>query len=358
MSHSRRLVVCGTLALAALVALAGCKPSGDTRSPAAGGPAASASGGAQTASTFKGPVKMYFVPSIEAGKVMSHGRKLGDHLTEKLGVRVEIEVAPSYAAVIEGLGSAKVDVAWMPTYAYIIAHDKYKADVALMCVRRGQKAYRGMFVVRADSGIEKLEDLEGKTIAYTDAASTSGYIYPSAMLAAKGIQLKRHTFSGGHDKSMLMVYQGTTDAGCAYWSPAADDGQIKDARKDLLDTYPDAKDVLKTIAFTEWIPNDNLSFRADFPADLRQRIVDEILEWVKTEEGAKEVAALSDVTGFEPATDADYDVVRELIAQSGQAPDEVLEALDKSAKEKAAKAAAAPKPESSPPAAPAPDKKP
>jgi phosphonate transport system substrate-binding protein len=351
MSHSRCLVVCGALVLGALMLVAGCKPSGGTQATATAG----ATGGAQTAGAYKGPVKMYFVPSIEAGKIMTHGRKLGDYLTEKLGVRFEVEVAPSYAAVIEGLGSSKVDVAWMPTYAYIIAHDKYKADVALMCVRRGQKAYRGMFVVRSDSGIEKLEDLEGKTIAYTDAASTSGYIYPSAMLAAKGIRPKRHVFAGGHQQAMLDVYDGTTDAGCAYWSPAADDGEIKDARKDILSTHPDAKDVLKTIAFTEWIPNDNLSFRADFAADLRQKIVDAILEWVKTDEGAKEAASLSDVTGFEPATDADYDVVRELIAKSGQAPEEVLAALEKSAQEKAAKAAASPKPES---AAPSPAKKP
>ncbi len=357
MTTSRWLLVCAALAACAVLAVTGCKPAAQgAAAPATPAASVPASGAAQPATEVKGPIKMFFVPSIEAGKVTTHGRKLADYLTDKLGVQVDVEVAPSYAAVVEGLGSNKVDLAWMPTYAYIIAHDRYQAEVSLMCIRRGQKAYRGMFVTRADSGIESLADIEGKTIAYTDAASTSGYIYPSAMLAAQGVTPKRFVFAGGHDKSMLMVYQGTADVGCAYWSPADDQGNIKDARKDLLGLHPDADKMLKTVAFTEWIPNDNLSFRAGFPAELRQKIVDAILEWVKTPQGAEDAAALSDVTGFEPAQDSDYDVVRELIAKSGQAPDEVLKALDEKDKAKAAAAAAQPKTESAPPATEPPKK--
>ena len=61
-----------------------------------------------------------------------------------------------------------------------------------MTVRNGLKMYRGQFIARANDNIKGIEDMQGKVIAYTDAASTSGYIYPSAMLKAKGSSLPRH----------------------------------------------------------------------------------------------------------------------------------------------------------------------
>ncbi|HQO46891.1 MAG TPA: phosphate/phosphite/phosphonate ABC transporter substrate-binding protein, partial [Candidatus Cloacimonas sp.] len=185
------------------------------------------------------PIKMFFVPSLEAGKVVSSGEAIANYLENETKLHFKVAVPTSYAAVIEALGTYQADVAWLPTYAYILAKQKYDAQVRLMTVRNGLTKYRGQFVARSDSNIDSLQDIEGKIIAYTDAASTSGYIYPSAILKQRGITPKDYFFAGGHPQAILAVYSGRADVGCSYWSPPDARGKPMDAREKLLETYPD-----------------------------------------------------------------------------------------------------------------------
>ena len=158
------------------------------------------------------PIKMFFVPSMEAGKVVQSGEAIAGFLRKETGYQFKVAVPTSYAAVIEALGTYQADIAWLPTYAYVLAKQKYDAQVELMTVRNGLTKYRGQFVARANSGIKTLNDINGKVVAYTDAASTSGYIYPSAILKQQGITPGKITFAGGHPQAILSVYSGTADA--------------------------------------------------------------------------------------------------------------------------------------------------
>jgi len=203
--------------------------------------------------TKKNPIKMYFVPSMEAGKIVTSGREIADTLHEKTGYYFKVAVPTSYASVIEAIGTEETDIAWLATFAYILANEKFGAEVELTTVRNGLEKYKGQFVALARSGIEDLNDIEGKVIAYTDAASASGYIYPSAILSKKGIKPARSLFAGGHPQAILAVYQGTADVGCTFWSPPDENGDIRDARRAVIDTYPDIVDKIKIVGYTEWI---------------------------------------------------------------------------------------------------------
>nr|MBP7195733.1 phosphate/phosphite/phosphonate ABC transporter substrate-binding protein [Candidatus Cloacimonadota bacterium] len=213
----------------------------------------------------RNPIKMYFVPSLEAGKVVASGEAIAKALQAETGYYFKVAVPTSYAAVIEALGSYQADIAWLPTFAYVLAKQKYDAEVKFMTVRNGLKQYRGQFVARADSPIKTIEDIQGKVVAYTDAASTSGYIYPSAMLKEQGIEPSQTRFTGSHNAAILAVYSGTADVGCTYWSPPDSSGLPKDAREKLLDTKPDVLEKIIPIAFTDWIPNDTVTFRKNMP---------------------------------------------------------------------------------------------
>ena len=219
------------------------------------------------------PIKMFFVPSLEAGKVVSSGEAIASFLEKETNLHFKVAVPTSYAAVIEALGTYQADVAWLPTYAYILAKQKYDAQVRLMTVRNGLTKYRGQFVARSDGKINTLQDLGGKIIAYTDAASTSGYIYPSAILKQRGITPKDYFFAGGHPQAILAVYSGRADVGCSYWSPPDATGKPMDAREKLLETYPDVFEKVKIVDYTDWIPNDTVTFRKDLPPELEGIIV-------------------------------------------------------------------------------------
>src|SRR5204862_4784158 len=74
--------------------------------------------------------------------------------------------------------------------------------------------------VRKESGIKSVEELRGKTIAFVDPASSSGYIYPMVLLVQRGLVRNRDpktffrevVFSGAHDASMRALLNGHVDA--------------------------------------------------------------------------------------------------------------------------------------------------
>ena len=268
--------------------------------------------------TKRNPVKMYFVPSMEAGKIITSGKEIAQYLHEKTGYYFKVAVPTSYAAVIEAMGTKETDIAWLATFAYILAHEKYGAEVGLMTVRRGLKKYRGQFVARSDSKIDSLSDINGKVIAYTDAASTSGYIYPSALLKEKHIVPAKTMFAGGHPQAILAVYQGTADVGCTYWSPPDENGIPQDARLAVSDTYPDVLKKIKIVGFTDWIPNDTVTFRKGFPAEMKEKIIASLLEFAQTKNGKQVLNNLFNISDFVRADDSEYDVVRKTLKTLGE----------------------------------------
>ncbi|MFO8144276.1 MAG: phosphate/phosphite/phosphonate ABC transporter substrate-binding protein [Candidatus Syntrophosphaera sp.] len=273
----------------------------------------------------KNPIKMYFVPSMEASSVVTSGEAIAGYLEQETGYHFKVAVPTSYAAVIEALGTCQADVAWLPTFAYILAKDKFDAQVRFMTVRNGLNKYRGQFVARADSGIDSLEDIAGKVVAYTDAASTSGYIYPSAILKQEGIEPRKYTFAGGHPQSISAVYNGTADVGCTYWSPPDAAGKPKDAREKLLETYPDVFEKIRIVAFTDWIPNDTVTFRRDLPPKIETDLQAALVKFSESSDGQEILRSLYDIDGLSPATDADYNIVRQTLKTLGIDPGEILD---------------------------------
>ncbi len=273
--------------------------------------------------TASNPIKMYFVPSMEAGKVITSGNAIATGLEQLTGYKFKIAVPTSYAAVIEAMGANQADIGWLPTFAYILANQKYEVEVALTTIRNGLEKYRGQLVVRADSGIENLEDIQGKIIAYTDASSTSGYIYPSALLKINGIKPGKYYFAGGHPQAILAVYQGNADVGCTYWSPPQNEVP-QDARKAVLSTYPDIMDKVIPIAFTDWIPNDTVAFRSGISEEMKNKIVEALLEFAHSFEGHQTLFELYSVDNFMKSTDSDYDVVRQSLEVLGFGAEEFV----------------------------------
>ncbi len=272
----------------------------------------------------KNPIKMYFVPSMEASSVVTSGEAIGKYLQQETGYHFKVAVPTSYAAVIEAIGAYQADIAWLPTFAYILAKEKYDSQVKFMTIRKGLNKYCGQFVARTDSGIETLEDIAGKVIAYTDAASTSGYIYPSAILQQKGIKPAKYTFAGGHPQAITAVYNGTADVGCTYWSPPDASGIPMDAREKLLQTYPDVFQKIRIVALTDSIPNDTVTFRKKLPAEIEAKLTDALAKFSQSPKGQAIMRELYDIDGLTPATDKDYEVVRKTLKTLGKNPQDFL----------------------------------
>ena len=194
---------------------------------------------------------MAFVPSADSQKVLASGQPLADLLTAATNLNFKVSVPTSYVAVVEAMGSNQVDVGWLAPFAYVLAHDKNGSQVILTSLRQGSKTYRSQIIVRADSGINNIEQLRGKKFAFVDPASASGFLFPNAMLADMGIDYKTFfsdtIFAGGHDKVVIAVYNKQVDGGATFGN-SIDTGPPTDARTLVTSTLPDVMTAVKPIA--------------------------------------------------------------------------------------------------------------
>jgi len=261
--------------------------------------------------TEKNPVVMSFVPSGDTQEIIASGDQLAQMIQDKTGLVIKANVGTDFAAVREAMGAGKAHIGWMNTFNYVLAHEKYGIDVALVTVRFGSTSYKGQIIVRADSGIKTLQDLKGKTMCWVDPNSTSGYIVPRIMLKANGIDpdkdFAKTVEAGSHNNVVTQVYNGDCDAGATY----------VDARSSVEKDIPDVKEKVIAIATTADIPNDNVSFIKDFPADQRTKIVNALLEISNSEEGKKALNELYSIEGLEKADDSFYDAFRAELSKAG-----------------------------------------
>jgi phosphonate transport system substrate-binding protein len=306
------------------------------------------------------PVKLMFVPSVDVAVIEEGGKAMADWMTEKTGIHFDVSVPVSYAATIEAMCAAEGDsMAFIPGLGYVLAHDKCGVEVALATIRYGRTAYWTEFVTRRDSGITSLEDLEGKKWAVPSVTSTSGYLYPSVLLQMKGITPGETVEAGGHPQAVLAVLDGTADFGTCFFSPPGagvedwsegdppepggeftieeqEDGsyrvwqgglEIRDARVAAMTTNPRAVEDVAIIALSEHIPNDTVSFVSDFPAEMRETIVQALIDYAATEEGQAVLANpdFYDITGFGRVDDSYYDPVRNAINTLGWTEQDILE---------------------------------
>ncbi len=259
------------------------------------------------------PIKLYFTPSVDAQTISSNSMDLIKFLEQETGLYFKSAVPTSYIAVVEALGSERADIAVINSFGYLLAHEKYGALAKLTTVRHGNKYYQGQIIASEKSGIKKLEDITGKSFAFTDASSTSGYLFPLKILKEKNVNPKNTVFAIKHDSVVTMVYQGQVDAGATYYSEPAEDGTIRDARARVKTQFPDIEQKVKIIALTEKIPNDPFVFRRGFPQDIEDKFIKALTKFLSTEDGKTVFQNIYSVSGVVPASDEDYNGLRDMI---------------------------------------------
>lgn len=255
--------------------------------------------------TADNPIKLYFVPSVDAKVIETSSQKLKDYLEKNTPYKYEISVPQSFIAVVEAFGTKRADVAALNTFGYALAHNKYGAEARLTVLRFGLATYQSQFIVRSDSKITKLEDLADKKVAFVDPASTSGYLIPLKTLKDKNIKPKETVFAMKHDSVVSMVYQRQVDAGATYYSPPGD-GKIQDARRLVLTQYPDVEKAVKILDLSVAVPNDPIVFRKDLPEEMKTTITKAFKAFIQTPEGKKAFTDVYGATDFVDATDASY----------------------------------------------------
>ena len=230
-------------------------------------------------------------------------------LEKDLGVKVKPIMASDYRGTIEALKFKKAEIGHLGPKSYVEAtNDNYANVEPIVQIRHsnGSLGYRSCLIVHTDSDIFSPEDIGGKTFAFNDPNSTSGYLVPMTMfLNEMDINPKQHfsklTFSGSHEASILAVMNKKVEVAST---------NLPDVQQ-LTREGKVPRGALRIIWVSKLIPNDPIVVRKDLPGSLRQAIQDSL---VAMPEKHPEVFATagSIIGGFQKVDDAKYQVIREL----------------------------------------------
>ncbi len=348
---TKRLSVLLALLVAFSLVLSACGPGGGLFAPKIGSP--------------EHPIKVLFVPSVDANIITTGGEVMAAALNEATGLTFEVVVPTSYAATIEEMCASPTDtMAFIPGLGYAIASQLCGVDVEFKAIRYGYPVYWAEYIVARDSEYQTLADLEGATWGYGDQGSTSGYMVPFVELAAAGVTPGEQVQTGGHNQTVTAVYNGEVDFGTVFYSvPLNPDGKsaftwadyqagtitsldqyeipaesipncapdaegkkllcdgwrVLDARANIRTEAPDVMQKVRILAISQAVPNDTLAFGPEFPADVRAQIADALVAFAQTEAWGQSIGSADFYgwTAIEPATDAEYDVVRAMVTATG-----------------------------------------
>lgn len=262
---------------------------------------------AQLAETFS----FYLTPSVSAELLNSKGSFIKDFIEKEAGVSIQMKIPKNYDEMVDNFKSQKTCFAMMNSQSYIMANTQHGAMVKLRTIRFGHSTYQGMIITHASSGIKSVKDIHGKTMAYTDELSTSGYLYPKKILEKNSVKPSKESFLLKHDEVVKQVYERKVDAGAAFFSAPSGNGAIRDARSRIKDKYPDVEQKVIVLVKTDPIPNDPIAFSKDFNPAVANKICMALLKLSQDEKGKQALLDLYGAEGFVRASDTDYNALRQ-----------------------------------------------
>ncbi|WP_238586166.1 phosphate/phosphite/phosphonate ABC transporter substrate-binding protein [Rhodococcus rhodochrous] len=224
-------------------------------------------------------------------------------IADGAGTAVEVTATSDYLSIVEAMRSGLIDVAVFSPFPTPLAEAVAGAEP--LVVAKGA-AYSSVFVCRTDTGIDSIEDLRGRKIAFVDAGSTSGNYIPKLLLTRAGIDPDTDiegSYAGGHDTAELAVRQGSADCAAdarSSYQTMVDKGVIDGAAQQIVAESDPIPVSLVVLA------------RKDLDPAIAQGIVEAFT-------GGDNAAALAVVgaTSFAQAQDSDFTLFRDAATELG-----------------------------------------
>ncbi len=247
---------------------------------------------------------------------------------ELLGVKTTLFAPADYNGVIQGLLGGTLDMAWLGASAYAAVYLADAEAVEPVLVKTnldGSYTYHSIGFARVDSGITSLDDMKGKTFAFADPNSTSGYLVPLVELPKQGFPMEPGAFfldvkfSGGHEQSIIGVANGEFDAavtwadGLGEWADGYNSGALRRASDAGLVDMNDIVEIWKSSP----IPEGPIVLRKALPDDVKAKMVEVTASLHETDAECAYGVAAGETAGFTPVTHAEYETIIEIRKAQG-----------------------------------------
>jgi phosphonate transport system substrate-binding protein len=177
-------------------------------------------------------------------------------LSKLMRADVRGAVPATYAELARWLEHDRVQYAWMSPALMVLTSERIHLAPLLMAVRNERTEYCSALFVDGRKAASSVGALRGKTIAWVDPTSASGYLVPRIHLAARGLDTHelfgKELFVGSHAAVVRAVFEGIADVGATY-AEQPEPGQPI-TRAGFRDVAPDHP--VRVLEWTQAIPND------------------------------------------------------------------------------------------------------
>ena len=231
-------------------------------------------------------IKKMYVPIIE-------------RVCSNIGIKARIIIVKSYDALSEGIEKGIIDIGWFSPFAYVNAHDRIGVKPVVTPIVNGKSSYNGYIIAHKNSSIKNIKDIVGKSFAYVDKKSASGYLYARESIKNSNMNpdniFSKVVFLGSHDNVIKAVLDKEIDVGATF-NEAIENFKSKGINIDTLNI----------ISKTEDIPKDALAARIDLSDELIEKLKEAFIEF----KDYKNID--TKVEGFIESEDKQYDIIRKI----------------------------------------------
>ena len=223
---------------------------------------------------------------------------LTEYLSKELNRPIILKLSPNMGDAINAIAESQVDFAYLTPVAYLKSHEQGNTRIVAKTLTNKKPYFQLMVVVRNDSPVKTIEDLVGKSFAFGDKRA----LLQQAVVVGSGIKIEnfsKYDFLGHYDNIVRGVLNRDYDAGIL-----KDTKAIKWKNKGIRIIYASPE-----------LPPYNITASKNIDNKLFNKIQKAFTKLdINNPKHQMVVKSLSNkYDGFIETTDADYDVVRELI---------------------------------------------
>ncbi|MAX25866.1 MAG: phosphate ABC transporter substrate-binding protein [Phycisphaeraceae bacterium] len=257
-------------------------------------------------------LRVALLPDENANTIIKNNRALQDYLEQRLNKKVQLIVTTDYSSMIEAMRRGRIELAYFGPLSFVLAKSKADIEPFAALVKKGSKTYKSVLIANTESGINKIEDIKGKTVAFGDPASTSSHLIPKSIIAAHGLKIDnkdyKEVFLGAHDAVAVNVQSGNAQAG----------GLSYPILQALIKKGVIKEDKVKILTLSKPFPQYPWTMQSYLDAGLKEQIKKAFYELNKNDYA--DVLKPFKADGFAPIANEDYQPVRDLIDLLGLDP--------------------------------------
>ena len=226
-----------------------------------------------------------------------------EHLNANIpGIRFRLEASRNYAEFEKKLYARAYHFALPNPYQPVKALEHGYRVIGKM---GDDENFRGIILVRRDSGISAVADLKGKSVSYPAPTALAATMMPQYFLHTHGLDVNRdirNVYVGSQESSILNVHAGNVAAGATWPVPWIS----------FVKEQPEKARELVVKWQTETLPNNSLVVRDDVAPALAEKVAG-LLFSLQTNEAGRRMLERIPLSRFEAATDTTYDPVRDYV---------------------------------------------